>query len=65
MIARRLAALALFVVPFAASPARADLLPSLFWMAGSWSVTQDGIVNEEQKGVLLKWQEDPSTWKVF
>ena len=47
MIARRLAALALFVVPFAASPARADLLPSLFWMAGSWSVTQDGIVNEE------------------
>jgi orotate phosphoribosyltransferase len=26
---------------------------------------EKGIVNKEQEGVLLKWQEDPSTWKGF
>ena len=24
---------------------------------------EKGIVSGEQEGVLLKWQEDPSTWK--
>jgi orotate phosphoribosyltransferase len=26
---------------------------------------EKGIVTAEQRGVLLKWQEDPSTWKGF
>lgn len=49
MTTRRLLpfALALFVLPFTVAPARADRLAALAWMAGSWSVTQDGIANEE------------------
>ena len=49
MTTRRLSpfAVALLVLPFTFAPTRAASLASLGWMAGSWSVTQGGVANEE------------------